>query len=300
VFLGQLLQQSDMTVAMTNFADCMESSTGNSALIGFRYIMLAREFGFSIPQVNKLDLSGASLYRWQIKDVHMRNFDFSSANLAETRWDNVNLLGGSMADAFITQSRWTNCQLTKIDTTALQSSGAYFKYCQYRQMQVPKRGVWYVTSEGDDVTSNDISAPLLKELQEGHQDEIWGVMVDAERGRYVSASSDKRLKVWDAKSLQCVATLEGHQGGIWGVTVDAERGRYTSALDDQTLKVWNAESLQCIATCFQLPDFEWTAIQNEDLDSVQLSSHAAAHLKWVGRNSVTGKLVAAPFEGLVR
>ena len=297
VFFGQLLQQADSADAIDCLAELMRCPQGVTAVIGFRYSLLATTHGYPVPVADKLELANADLYRWDIRDLKLQNVDLSGARLAESSWENVSIKGGSLAAALATQTSWCNCQLSSVDTNALQSDSAQFRYCEFLDMQSPNG--WHVASAGCSDTQFEIATPVLKLLREGHSGVITCVTVDAERGRYISGSDDNTLKVWDAQTQQCVATLEGHGGLILSVTVDAERGRYISGSSDKTLKVWDARTLQCIATYYCLPDNEWATINNCHPQSVQRSTQAAAHLKWVGREVHTDKLVATPFEGLL-
>jgi small GTP-binding protein len=75
-----------------------------------------------------------------------------------------------------------------------------------------------------------------------------GVAVTADGRRIISGSDDKTLRVWDADSGKCLATLEGHTGTVIEVAVTADGRRIISGSDDKTLRVWDADSGKCLAT----------------------------------------------------
>ena len=66
--------------------------------------------------------------------------------------------------------------------------------------------------------------------------------------RVLSASWDKTLKVWDAATGRCIATLEGHSGDVYGVAVSPDERRVLSVARDNTLKVWDVVTGECVAT----------------------------------------------------
>jgi hypothetical protein len=65
--------------------------------------------------------------------------------------------------------------------------------------------------------------------------------------RFISASLDKTLKVWDAKSPEELLTLTGHNDSIHSVITSPDDKKLISASKDKTLKVWNLDSVEkCI------------------------------------------------------
>jgi len=64
----------------------------------------------------------------------------------------------------------------------------------------------------------------------------------------VSASDDRTLKIWDAKTGKCLQTLEGHGNRVWSVAFSHDSQRLASASDDRTLKIWDAKTGECLLT----------------------------------------------------
>jgi len=56
-----------------------------------------------------------------------------------------------------------------------------------------------------------------------HSNSVDAVCWGPEPGRFISASHDKTLKVWDAKSGKCLQTLTGHTGGIYHCAVSSTK-----------------------------------------------------------------------------
>ncbi|KAG6333110.1 hypothetical protein ID866_5976 [Astraeus odoratus] len=78
----------------------------------------------------------------------------------------------------------------------------------------------------------------------GHTERVMSVAFspDATRGRIVSGSFDKTVRVWDAeKSIQIGAPLEGHTQRVSSVAFSPDGTRIVSGSDDKTVRVWDAE-----------------------------------------------------------
>ena len=63
-----------------------------------------------------------------------------------------------------------------------------------------------------------------------------------------SASGDKTVRVWDAASGRCEATLQGHTDAVLSVSWSGDGGRLASGSSDNTVRVWDAASGRCEAT----------------------------------------------------
>ena len=275
-FLGQLLLRAQhnsvakLDAALQSMVKLLEEPLGNANLIAFRYYLLAYSRAYPMPSPQKMDLRGLDLYRWEFKGqsdsdrLVLPNPDFSRSHLSETKWTNVELIAPVFAGACVTQSEWRRCRLIKADFSGSHFEGTSIRNCSFDGYALDDSadwtGVWIVDSVGvstEDCVHRGIlqipgntitlqSSLLTARLPASSF--VYCVSVDAANGRYLSGGNDKTVKVWDAKSLQCVATLKGHEGGVSSVSVDEAKGRYLSGGYDNTVKVWDAKSLQCVAT----------------------------------------------------
>ena len=251
IFFGQLLSQEEDDKALRNLASLMESPHGKANLTGFRYLLIAHEHGFPLPPVTAITLQGVDLYRWKIgssgKELHLPTVDLTGAHLAETRWTKVTWQGGSLKGARMTQSEWRDCGVSQVETEGLASEGTIFRDCELEGFQVPD--AWEISGSGkESVPQQEIPEAVLRHLRDAHESAINCVSYDGDRGRYLTGSDDKTVKVWDAESLKCLATFEGHSQRVMSVSYDRDRGRYLTGSEDKTVKVWDAESLKCLAT----------------------------------------------------
>ena len=77
---------------------------------------------------------------------------------------------------------------------------------------------------------------------------MYGCAVSPDGAFIVSASGDKTLKVWDARSGEARLTLQGHTAGVNGCAVSPDGAFIVSASGDKTLKVWDARTGTCLIT----------------------------------------------------
>jgi len=70
-----------------------------------------------------------------------------------------------------------------------------------------------------------------------HLQEVAGLKVDYEGQRFVSASFDGTVKIWDMRTWKCFATLVGHQDRC--TRVDFTSDRIMSGSFDCSSILWN-------------------------------------------------------------
>ncbi|MFL5586239.1 MAG: TIR domain-containing protein [Ktedonobacteraceae bacterium] len=88
----------------------------------------------------------------------------------------------------------------------------------------------------------DLPDPALIRTLSGHTGRVHGCAISPAGDFIVSASSDRTLKVWDARTGEEWRTLSGHMYQVSGCAISPAGDFIVSASDDETLKVWDAQT----------------------------------------------------------
>jgi WD40 repeat protein len=86
----------------------------------------------------------------------------------------------------------------------------------------------------------------------GHDSAITCVIDTAKGTQVISASYDKTVRVWDARTADCLLVLAGHKGVVYGLAVAPNGRRLLSCSSDETLKVWYCNMYCCLISCMAL------------------------------------------------
>lgn len=83
---------------------------------------------------------------------------------------------------------------------------------------------------------------------EGHVDVITQTVVTPDSLRFVTASYDGTLRVWDVNTCRTLRILEGHTSYVTDAVLTADGRKCVSASGDHTLRVWELDTGACKGT----------------------------------------------------
>jgi WD40 repeat protein len=97
----------------------------------------------------------------------------------------------------------------------------------------------------------DIGLPEIfpiKEIRE-HENSVDALCANPTNEKeFSTASHDQTIKIWDAPSYKCRATMKGHEKGVWSLMYDQTGKRLVSSSPDSFVKIWDAKSGKCTDT----------------------------------------------------
>ncbi|KZP06583.1 WD40 repeat-like protein [Athelia psychrophila] len=139
--------------------------------------------------------------------------------------------------------------------------------------------------------------PPCEQVIEGHTERVFSVAFSSDGERVASASYDKTIRIWDARTGKLVAgPFEGHKGSVLSVAFSPDSERVASGSSDKTIRIWDARTGKLIAGPFEGHTSSVMSVAfSSDGERVASGSWDNTIRIWDVR---TGKLVAGPFEGL--
>ena len=106
--------------------------------------------------------------------------------------------------------------------------------------------------EGSIVEFADCTALKCRHTLSEHEEDIWAfeTYVVNEETFLVSASGDRKIKVWNLSSNTLVATLTGHSNTIFALVLYVQNGVHmlASGSEDKTIKLWDLSSYTNVQT----------------------------------------------------
>src|SRR5258707_876407 len=77
----------------------------------------------------------------------------------------------------------------------------------------------------------------------GHAGTVWSVSYSPNGARVVTGSSDKAIRIWDAKTGAAVGVaLKGHIGAVTSVAYSPDGRHIISGSGDDTIRIWDAKT----------------------------------------------------------
>jgi WD40 repeat protein/DNA polymerase III delta prime subunit len=271
-FLGQWLHEDDRRDATLRTLESLRDTYRPAASeLAFAYFLLAARKGYASPSPSGFQLPGTDLTAWEVagkpaEPLMLAGTNLRGARLWNSHWRDCNLQEAIFDGADASRAEWLNCHLAQstwrqaqLEATIYRDcnlTGANFEGATFQATQLLLCGT--MGAQGLPAGRPEIlyapcaddpaAAPARLHVLSGHFGPVWGCVWSPTGLRLASASFDKTLRIWDARSGQCLATLSGHQSFVTGCAWSPDGLRLLSASHDCTLRIWDAVSGQCLAT----------------------------------------------------
>lgn len=118
---------------------------------------------------------------------------------------------------------------------------------------------------------------------------IYAIAISPDDDTIATASSDKIIRLWNAKNLSQKLTLEGHSGSVYGLSFNKGSGsRLASAGWDDHIRVWDTATGTLINAWDGKGDDIWNVCFSPDNKRLVTGDHEGAVKLW---NADTGDLI---------
>jgi WD40 repeat protein/predicted Ser/Thr protein kinase len=98
----------------------------------------------------------------------------------------------------------------------------------------------------------------------GHKERVNAISFQADSHRFLSASSDRTVRLWDAATGQCLQVFEGHTDEVFAAVFHPDGSRIASAGRDRAIWLWDPASGQEVARLPGHMNYVWSLAFSPD------------------------------------
>ncbi len=105
-------------------------------------------------------------------------------------------------------------------------------------------GKLVIKKKNDLVLSKDCGQ-LIRTFK-GHWGTVKSIQVDDKSNKFISASRDKKIKIWDYKTGDCLKTINEHECMVICLLIPNDK--FISSSESKTIKIWDLNTYECLNT----------------------------------------------------
>ncbi|MEL6686737.1 MAG: hypothetical protein AAFP97_03850 [Pseudomonadota bacterium] len=190
-----------------------------------------------------------------LSDLNLMSCDWSGEDRGDKVVQNVNFERALLTQGAFTDLTFRNCQFDQALMGSMMIDHCRFEGCSGEPKYIESSRLFLCDTEGwgSGKTTGlksciDISSQSSIHAIRNRLSMASAIAYSPDGMRILSASNEKTLRIWDARSGVCVQTLEGYEGGVYSVTYSPDAMHILSVSDVRILRIWDADSGALVQT----------------------------------------------------